>query len=78
MKELLSRTKERASVVLTGAAVALMSASAFAQEASIGDLADAITFDDVAPGVIGAAGALIGLYVIIKGVRIIISFVRSA
>lgn len=70
--------KERTAALSAALLATMMSGSAFAQEAGIGDLADAITFDDVAPGVIGAAGALIGLYVIIKGVRIIISFVRSA
>lgn len=69
--------KERTAALSAALLATMMSTSAFAQE-GIGDLADAISFDDVAPGVLGAAGALIGLYVIIKGVRIIIGFVRSA
>lgn len=38
-------------------------------------ITDAIVFDDIEPLVIGAAGALIALFVVIKGVRIVMGFV---
>ena len=38
-------------------------------------ITNAIVFDDIEPLVISAAGALIALFVIIKGVRIVMGFV---
>lgn len=40
-------------------------------------ITDAIDFDDVSALILPAAGALIGLYVLIKGVRIVIGFVKG-
>lgn len=40
-------------------------------------ITDAIDFEDVSALILPAAGALIGLYVLIKGVRIVIGFVKG-
>lgn len=40
-------------------------------------LTDAIDFGDMGVGLLAAGAALIGVYLLIKGVRIIMSFVRS-
>lgn len=40
-------------------------------------LTDAIDFGDMGTGLLAAGAALIGVYLLIKGVRIIMSFVRS-
>lgn len=42
-----------------------------------GSLTDAISFDEVGPAVLTAAGALVALYVIILGIRLIVRFVKS-
>lgn len=41
------------------------------------DLLAAIDFGSIASGVIGAAASLVGVYLAIKGVRLIIGFVRG-
>lgn len=40
-------------------------------------LTDAINFDGVESGVMTAAGALVAIYVIIKGIRLIIGFAKG-
>lgn len=40
-------------------------------------LLEAIDFGTIATGVIGAAAGLVGVYLAIKGVRLIIGFVRG-
>lgn len=67
----------RAKVAAAGAALVVSSSALASGPADIGDLAEMVDFGDVAPGIIGVAGALITLYVIIKGVRIVIGFVRG-
>lgn len=44
---------------------------------SIADLAALVSFDSVAPAVLGVAGVLISLFVVIRGVRMILEFVRG-
>jgi hypothetical protein len=41
------------------------------------ELSDAITFDTVAPVILSAGAALVTLFVIIKGVKIVLAMVRS-
>lgn len=43
-----------------------------------GTLTDAINVDDVGPAILQAAGALIGMYLVIVAVRKIIGFVKGA
>lgn len=40
-------------------------------------LTDQVSFDEVGPAVLTAAGALVGIYVVIRGIKFIMGFVRS-
>lgn len=54
----------------------IMPAAAFAQT-DFTDLVAAVDFADAAEAVLGVAAALITLYVILKGVRVAIGYVKS-
>ena len=51
--------------------------SAFAAEPSLTSLTNAISFAEVGTAAIAIGTALVGLYVIIKGVQIVVSMVRG-
>lgn len=68
----------RASVAAKAAlAVALVVTSAAASAAGLTDLTASISFGDVITGVLAIAGALVAVYVMIKGVKFIMSMVKS-
>lgn len=61
-----------------GTALVLGSASAFAESSTDWSaLTDAIDFGTLGEGLLAAGAALIGVYLVIKGVRIIVGMVRS-
>lgn len=62
---------------LLAALLVAMASPAMATGLDYSTLTDAISFDEVGPAVLAGAGALVALYVIVKGVRLIISFVRG-
>lgn len=65
--------------VLAATALVLGSSAAMAGGGGtdFSGLTDAINFDGVESGVMTAAGALVAIYVIIKGIRLIISFAKG-
>lgn len=63
--------------VLAATALVLGSSAAMATGTDFSGLTDAINFDGVETGVMTAAGALVAIYVIIKGIKLIIGFARS-
>lgn len=77
MKHLVKSWKAR---LATGAA--LVAASPFALAGGGGGvdysaLVAAVDFETVADGVLGVAAALITVYIVIKGVRLVMGFVRG-
>jgi hypothetical protein len=72
--------KYGAKVVTAGVALTAAPLAAFAGGGSgpdYSELTGAIDFDDVAPIILGGGAALLTLYVLIKGVKIVIAMVRS-
>lgn len=63
---------------LLGALALVGSGAAVAAGPDYSDLTDAINFETISPIVLGAGAALLTLYVIIKGVRIVIGMVRGS
>lgn len=64
--------------VAVGTALVLGSASAFsAPSTDWSSLTDAIDFGTMSVGLLAAGAALVGVYLVIKGVRIIVGMVRS-
>jgi SAM-dependent MidA family methyltransferase len=51
--------------------------SSAASAAGLSDLTAAVSFTDVVTGVLAVAGALVSVYVMIKGVKFIMSMVKS-
>lgn len=74
MKKKLMARLLGASTMLLGSAAALASGEGGLDYST---LTDSVNFDDVGPAVLVAAGALVGIYVIVKGIKMIIGFVRS-
>lgn len=73
-------SKNAGVALLVGSLLAVVGAPAMAGGGGGLDystLTDAINFDDVGPAVLAGAAALVALYVIIKGVKLIIAFARS-
>lgn len=64
-------------VALLGAMVAGNALAGGEGGLDYGALTDSISFDEVGPAVLTAAGALVALYVIILGIRLIVRFVKS-
>lgn len=74
--EMLKSMKARL-MALSFAVVGSTAALAGGEGLDYSDLTDSVNFDDVGPAVLAAAGALVGVYIIVKGIRIILGFVRS-
>lgn len=76
MKHFNQVRKYGARVLAVGVGAAL-AVPAFATGPDYSELTGAINFDSIAPIVLGAGAALLTLFVIIKGVKIVIGMVRS-
>lgn len=65
------------SVLLSGLLALVAAPAAFAGGVDYSTLLSAIDFGDIATGVVGAGAALVAVYLAIKGVKIIVGFVRG-
>lgn len=75
MKKMLARTLGMSTLVM--AAFAPQAFASGGGGVDYTDLLEAIDFGTIATGVVGAGAALVAVYLAIKGVRLIIGFVRG-
>ena len=71
------RNLRLALAAMIAATVTAVPSLVLAAPATLADLAEAVDFSDVSPAVIGVAAALLTLFVIIKGIRIVLGFTKG-
>lgn len=61
-----------------GATIIALPALSYAQQAQYKDLTDAANFDEVKTAVLTVAGAVVGVYVLYRGAKMILAAIKSA